>query len=223
MSYSRYAVYYLPEPSALAEFGAAWLGWDVEAGANVLHLPVEGLAQATATARKYGFHATLKPPFRLTEGATAGGLVAALDDLAARTAPATADALELAAMDGFLALIPRGDQADLARVAATCVTELDAFRAAALPEELARRRAVGLTPAQEAYLTRWGYPYVLDEFRFHMTLSGRLEAPECARLHAAAKTHLPPLPAPFRLTHLSLAGERADGRFERVHCVALSG
>lgn len=223
MSYSRYAVYYLPEPGALAEFGAAWLGWDVEAGAVLPHLPVEGLAQATAPARKYGFHATLKPPFRLSKGATASGLVAALDDLAARTAPATADALELSTLDGFLALIPRGDQADLARVAAACVTELDAFRAVATPEELTRRRAAGLTPAQEAHLTRWGYPYVLDAFRFHMTLSGRLDAADCARLHAAAKSYLPSMTAPFRLTHLSLAGERADGRFERVHRVALSG
>ena len=41
--------------------------------------------------------------------------------------------------------------------------------------ELERRRKAGLSAAQEKMLLRWGYPYVLDEFRFHLTLTGRLQ------------------------------------------------
>ena len=33
-----------------------------------------------------------------------------------------------------------------------------------------------LTPRQRGYLERWGYPYVMEDFRFHMTLTGRLDA-----------------------------------------------
>src|SRR5262249_2220033 len=40
----------------------------------------------------------------------------------------------------------------------------------------ARRNPARLTPRQRDYLERWGYPYVMEEFRFHMTLTGRLEA-----------------------------------------------
>ena len=33
----------------------------------------------------------------------------------------------------------------------------------------------GLTDRQEALLTQWGYPYVMEEFRFHITLTGALD------------------------------------------------
>jgi 2'-5' RNA ligase len=33
-----------------------------------------------------------------------------------------------------------------------------------------------MTPRQVEYLDRWGYPYVMEEFRFHMTLTRRLDA-----------------------------------------------
>lgn len=37
---------------------------------------------------------------------------------------------------------------------------------------LARRRERPLSPQQEIYLARWGYPYVLEEFRFHWRANG---------------------------------------------------
>ena len=33
-----------------------------------------------------------------------------------------------------------------------------------------------MTPRQREHLDRWGYPYVMDDFRFHMTLTGRVGA-----------------------------------------------
>jgi hypothetical protein len=56
----------------------------------------------------------------------------------------------------------------------TC--EFDTFRAPLTAEDRARRNPSKLTPRQRGYLDRWGYPYVMEDFRFHMTLTGRLDA-----------------------------------------------
>ncbi|WP_397422472.1 DUF1045 domain-containing protein, partial [Phenylobacterium sp.] len=32
----------------------------------------------------------------------------------------------------------------------------------------------GLSPEQDARMLKWGYPYVYEDFRFHMTLTGRI-------------------------------------------------
>ena len=96
-TYTRYAVYYLPPKGDLADFGAAWLGWDAATGQKTAHFAdVAGLAQAVATPQKYGFHATLKPPFRLADGCSVTDLRDALADLAAATPAATAPGLGLA-------------------------------------------------------------------------------------------------------------------------------
>lgn len=221
MSYTRFAVYYLPAPGALAAFGAEWLGWDVERGAHASQPDVPGLDDITMTPRKYGFHGTLKPPFRLAEGTTFEGLTEAVEAMAQGCAPAQAPGLRLARLGNFLALVPEGDQSGIARVAAACVTELDAFRAPAGEAELARRRKAGLSARQEELLRQWGYPYVLEEFRFHLTLSGRLEGD--TDWEAIAAAHLPPLPAPFEMSEVALTGERADGRFELIQRYALTG
>jgi putative phosphonate metabolism protein len=223
MSYSRYAVYYLPSDPALAAFGASWLGWSVETGRAVPQPAVDGIAAVTETPRRYGFHGTLKPPFRLAAPADPAALEAAVAGLAARLAPARAEGLELARIGAFLALVPRGDASGIARVAAACVAGLDGFRAPAGPDELARRRAAGLTDRQEALLQRWGYPYVMEEFRFHLTLTGALDSAARDRVAAALAHALPALPAPFLLDAIALVGERPDGRFQLVHRYALTG
>ena len=174
MSYTRFAIYYVPPDGPLADFGAGWLGWDVVAGRDVTQFDLPGLHDITMTPRKYGFHGTLKPPFRLQDGQTLGALKQAASDLAVALAPAQCDGLKLTQIGRFLALTPYGPIDGVQRVAAACVRELDAFRAPAGEAELARRRKVGLSARQEALLVQWGYPYVLDEFRFHLTLSGRL-------------------------------------------------
>lgn len=223
MSYARFAIYYLPPEGALSSFGARWLGWDVLTGRAAPHWPEPGLEAVTQTPRKYGFHATLKPPFRLAEGQTAEALDKAVAAMAARCAPARAEGLEVARIGSFLALVPQGDTAQIARVAATCVEALDDFRAPATGAELARRRAARLTPEQEALLSRWGYPYVMQAFRFHMTLTGRLDPQDGAVWQDSVARHLPPLPQPFVLDQVALVGERADGRFELVHRYPLTG
>lgn len=189
----RYAIYYAPAPgSALDALGRNWLGRDAVTGAAVAQPDVADIAEITSEARHYGFHATLKPPFALAPGRAEAMLMVALAEFAASRRKLVAPPLKLAAIGRFLALIPSAAAPELHQLADLCVTRFDRFRAPADEAELAKRRAAGLTPAQDALLQRWGYPYVLEEFRFHMTLTRRLDAAEQARLEPV----LAPLVAP---------------------------
>lgn len=223
MTYTRYGIYYLPPAGAFADFGASWVGWDVASGQARAQFDTPNLDRVTTAPRKYGFHATLKPPFRLAEGTSGDDLTDAVATLARTTAPAMSDGLELSALGRFLALTPFGDVAGIQRVAAACVTTLDPFRAAASEQELAKRRAAGLSAAQEAMLLAWGYPYVLDAFRFHITLTDRLPKPEIDLWRGAVAAHLPDMPRPFVLDAICLVAERPDGQFEQVGRYTLDG
>lgn len=222
----RFAIYLAPQ-GPWADAAAAWLGWDLATGTARAQPALPGLPRPlvdlTAQARKYGLHATIKPPFRLAEGADAQALHAAVATLAARLAPVDADGLAISDLHGFLALTPLGDTTALDALAAEVVRSLDAFRAPPSDAELARRRAAGLSPAQEANLARWGYPYVMDQFRCHLTLTGRLAAEEAATVAAAAQAQLGALPTPWHIDSLALAGEQADGGFRLLHRYALTG
>ena len=73
-------------------------------------------------------------------------------------------------------------------------------------------------------LQRWGYPHVMEEFRFHMTLTGSLPAAELAAVEAVLAPRLALLlPAPFAIDALTLLGEDADGRFHQISRAALTG
>jgi putative phosphonate metabolism protein len=138
----------------------------------------------TASARRYGFHATLKPPFRLAEGRTAEELDAAVARFAAGSAGAVIPKLTLARLGGFFALVAGAEAPGLHALADEVVTRLDDFRAPLTGAELARHDQAALTPRQRELLKTWGYPYVLDEFRFHLTLTDRIpdeQRPEVER------------------------------------------
>ncbi len=220
--FQRYAIYVMPE-GALARFGAHWLGWDPLTGCAVDHAALDGLprplAEITATPRKYGLHATIKPPFRLADGANLAGLMADLAAVCDALDPVTLDALTLARLGGFLALVPEGRIDRLNALAAAVVTQLDRHRAPLTEAELARRRAGGrLTPPQEAHLAQWGYPFVLEEFRFHITLTGHLPRKEAEAVATLLTPHLAPLlQDPFVIASLCLMGEDEAGMFHLVH------
>ncbi len=228
--YTRYAIYWTPPAdSALAAFGARWLGWDMDARRSVPQPEdVPDLPAITATPRRYGFHGTMKAPFKLAQGRVAAELDGALTRFAAgRPAAGT---LKLALTDhfGFLALTPAEPVPGLDALAAASVTDLDPFRAPPDEAELERRRKAGLTPEQDANLMIWGYPFVLDQFRFHMTLSGRLSAldPDArAALHGvAARMAGPALAKPLEVTEITLCGDPGDGApFHMLARYALTG
>jgi putative phosphonate metabolism protein len=195
----RYAVYFAPDPASdLARFGAAWLGYNVATGETAAQPSVAGIDAArlhaiTAEPRRYGFHATLKPPFGLTDGMDADALAVAVAALASNIAAFTAPRLHLASISGFLALTLSEPCAAMHDLADRCVEALDRFRAPPSAAELERRRRANLTLRQEELLARWGYPYVMEEFRFHMTLTARLGAEEGAMV----RSKLAPLVAPL--------------------------
>lgn len=189
MSEPRYAIHFAPERgSPLALAGARWLGRDAATGAALDQTDCPGLtparlAELTAAPRRYGFHGTLKPPFHLREACRLDELERTVATLAARQQRCSF-ALRLAALRGFYAWLPVEAHDRVAAIAADCVTELDAFRRPADAAEIARRRP-GITARQEELLIRWGYPYVLDEYRFHLTLSDRVAGAEAEVLEAA--------------------------------------
>lgn len=226
--FERFAVYFAPRPGAFADRAAAWLGWDAETGRPRAQPDLPGLpaplADLTADPRKYGFHGTIRAPFRLARGLTVADVKACVSALAASLPPARAEGLALANLDGFLALTPAGDAAAIMDLGARVVAATDPLRAPLTDAEIARRQPDRLTPRQRALLDRWGYPGVMEEFRFHLTLTGRLPETQAGAVQAILAAHFAPvLPRPFRVEDLCLFGEDRAGRFHLLHRYALAG
>jgi putative phosphonate metabolism protein len=178
--FPRYAIYHAAaRGGVLDRFGAHMLGYDGWTGED-LSFPedvvrsVPDWRDLTQDPRKYGFHATLKAPMALADGKTEAELLAACESFAETPRPVPAITPVVNSISGFLAVVPTEPSAELERLAADCVSAFDSFRAPLTPEDRARRNPAKLTPRQCDYLDRWGYPYVMEEFRFHMTLTGRL-------------------------------------------------
>jgi putative phosphonate metabolism protein len=181
----RFAIYAAPGVRSADVVGARlrrkaeqWLGRSVSSDPVTPGVPVGWTRAAvdamTVNARRYGFHATLKAPFRLAEGRTPEELNAAVARFAAGTAATVIPQLTLARLGGFFALVPGTQAPGLHALADEVVMAFDDFRAPATEAELARRNQAPLTPRQRELLGTWGYPYVLDEFGFHLTLTDRI-------------------------------------------------
>ncbi|MGX5802897.1 DUF1045 domain-containing protein [Bradyrhizobium sp. Arg314] len=187
----RYAIYFTPrQDEPLARIAANWLGRDPFGAATrpveaVGDLSAAEVAFHTASARRYGFHATLKAPFRLAPSETEASLRAALDTFAEATPPVVVPRLVVGQIDGFFALVPEAPFAPLNSFAGEVVRAFDRFRAPLTEAEIERRSPDALRPDEFRNLCQWGYPYVFDTFRFHMTLSGRVGPQESPRLRGA--------------------------------------
>jgi putative phosphonate metabolism protein len=217
---TRLALYFTPaEGSAWWRFGANWLGRDPATGAAVPQPVVPGVAgdefrSLTATPRRYGFHATVKAPFALRAGATRKALATAVERFCADRVAFRVPRLTVARLDDFLALVPVARESRVNDLAADCVREFELFRAPLDAAELERRRRGGLSPRQDRYLEEFGYPFVLSEFRFHLTLTGPLNsaAPQhVAGVRAAAEHAIAALadePLPFDALALFEQSER---------------
>ena len=234
LTQGRYGVYYAPERGgALDRFGAAWLGRDNETGLPVAPALPDGLSPedwraATESPRHYGFHGTLMPPFTPLPDVDEAGIIARLESLAGSLAPFDLAPLSVRGIGSFLALVP-DEQAGLTKAAEACLRAMTPLRVPATPEENEARRTPALTPVQNRLLNEWGYPYVLTEFRFHITLTGRVQDPEqraqltdILSVQAATVTgrarsvrelclfHQPDRSAPFRLIHRARLGNSKE-------------
>ncbi|RST86803.1 DUF1045 domain-containing protein [Aquibium carbonis] len=191
----RYAIYFTPpKGDPMTSAAARWLGRDVFTGLAVerpdmADLSREELAYFTASARRYGFHATLKAPFELAGIETENSLLTAFDTFAEAVEPVVLPQVRLSQIDRFFALTPAQRSEPLDRLASDIVVAFDRFRAPMSESDLARRNPGKLKPAELKYLQQWGYPYVFEAFRFHMTLSGQVPAADADRLRGAIESH----------------------------------
>lgn len=215
----RYAIYFAPwldDPWWRA--GSQWLGRDAFTGARYEQPPLSGLSVAaqhdlTAAPRRYGWHATLKAPFALMEGADLARLRFALRELCRTSAPFSLPPLNVTLLDDFLALVPAESSADLDHIARACVSQLHSLAAPLSPVDLARRRAANLSATEDEMLVTWGYPYVMDHFRFHMSLSGSLAGVSATTINMlvnAASEWFAALP-PCEFSSLALFAEPTPG------------
>lgn len=236
MTATRYALYFAPAPDgALWRFGSGVLGYDAATGAEVPPLVPDGFDPAafralTADPRLYGFHATIKAPFRLGESVGEPELIAALHAFARGRPAFVLPELAVTAIPGgpdlpsFIALTePRPTPALLALERAA-VEGFEPFRAPLTEAEIARRRPDLLSERGRRYLHTYGYPHVLDAFRFHLTLTGRVPGPDVERavagLTALREEHAPPEPVAF--DSLALMRQRPGERFCIVARAALT-
>ncbi len=229
----RWAVYFCPAPhSPWARAGARWLGRDVDDEVcgpppRIAGWSVQACSRVTAAPRRYGWHGTLRAPWRLAAQFGTADLLIALKRLAEEFAPFDLPRLHLAELNGFLALQPVQPCAALQALADACLVRLQPLAAPLTAPERDRYAAGGLSPRQQAFLRDWGYPYVREEFCFHMTLTDRLEglsSPQRAELRAAAAASFEALPQPLHFDALSLFAESQPGAaLRRVARIALNG
>jgi putative phosphonate metabolism protein len=215
----RYAIYFAADADdQLSQLGNSWLGRDPFTGRELEMPTIAGLSrqrfsELTSSPRRYGFHGTLKAPFSLGQEESEAALLAACNEFAMALKPFELQCLDVNRLDKFLALTPTQEEPELRAFAGMCVRYFDGFRAPLVDADLQRRRKSGLTPVQDAHLVDWGYPYVFDEFRFHMTLSIRLENEAEADLMAsAAKAHFSNVTGrPRQCRHFALYEEPEQG------------
>ncbi|PSJ65318.1 DUF1045 domain-containing protein [Kumtagia ephedrae] len=213
----RHALYFTPEPDdALTRAAQSWLGRSAFAVETVASPAPAGFTtdefrRVTGEPRRYGFHATLVAPFRPREGLSREALTDAADSFAQRCAPFTIPALAITRIGGFFALTPT-ESDRVAALASAAVDHFNDLRAPLAAADIERRRPDRLSERQRAYLDRYGYPYVKEEFRFHMTLTGSLEPEVATRIEPALQNHFAPLLArPVRVGSVALFVEPEPG------------
>lgn len=225
----RYAVYFIPKSgSILAALGSSLLGRDSETGLPVRQPELPGvsrerLAELTENARHYGLHATLKAPFYLKAGISEADLLEAARRFSIRKTSITLPRLVLARLGSFFALTPGAktpqeirELAPLNELAAETVVFFDDLRAEPDAREMRRRRPGSLTPRQRGFLMDWGYPYVFEEYRFHITLTDHIsDSGEAEALQKALTAYLRPLlHEPAVMTAIAICKAEKSARAE---------
>jgi len=226
-AFKRFAVYYVPEAnSQLGTLGNHWLGWSLADGEFVDRLtdPLvpKDITTITKRAQKYGFHGTLKPPMRLKTEFGQTEFLSALRQLAANQRPFTIPEMRVKLIGNFLALTPSAPCPLLDQLATNLVVGLDDLRQPPDDLEIAKRASVGLTERQYRLLNKWGYPYVLEEFRFHLTLSDVLVQDRAtAVLHAAKTIFSVAIQSPIQVSDIAAVGESETDMFHLIERVPL--
>ena len=220
----RYAIYYTPSMrDPLSAAAASWLGRNVYSDEACEPLSISGFSRQeiafhTAVPRRYGFHGTIQAPFRLHPDETEAGLLKFMMQFASTMKPFEIPRLDVARLGAFYGLMPSSECTEMNYLAASVVEAFDRFRAPLTEAEIDRRDADTLTAPQFANLHRWGYPYVMDEFRFHMMLTGAIHPDLRPRFETVLRDYFAPfLTQPVKVSSLALFIEPEAGAPLRVH------
>lgn len=226
----RAAIYFLPQSaSSLWIKASKFIGYDAATGETFMPMPFGVLSAGsvlllTEEPRRYGFHATLKAPFHIAAGRTLDDLAYAASKFAAQWTKAPSLELSIRLLEGFAALALTRPCEAVNELAGECVAFLDDFRAPMSPEESSRRMSSSLTDAQVALMNRWGYPYVFEEFRFHMTLTSKLPNHFQQPVLSALRNYFTPEDLLLRLDAISVCIQPSPkDRFREYARFALGG
>jgi len=216
--FERYAVYFVPEENDdILTLADAWFGRCTLTGTSKIPPLFSGFPQnrieaITERPSRYGFHATLKAPFRPAQGVGLKEIARAVEKLADGLPVGPRLKLKLDVLDDFLALRPIGDDSAIHAVANACVTRLDHLRAPMTAEEYQHRTKSPMSEQQKSFLHSWGYPHVLAQFRFHMSLTRRLHPVEISPLFNVLDSYFrDALLRPLRMKNLTIVGDRGEG------------
>jgi hypothetical protein len=183
----RYAIYFVPAAdTGIYRFGRSVLGYDCYTGEDVrlTEFPdPDGWRGLIDEPRRYGFHATLKAPFRLLPSCSEAQLTSAFFGFAELAHPVPRIDPEIRLIKNFAAIVPREAPPSLQELADRSTIMFDAFRAPMPAAERARRVAAGLSASEMRNLDLWGDPDVFDDFKFHMTLTGKIAADRRDAVH----------------------------------------
>lgn len=213
----RYAIYFTPPADdPLTQTAGRWLGRDAFSG--TAHDDHAVFSDVTAEPRRYGFHATLKAPFELSEKRSEADLAKAFADFAATRHAFDIPKLVVGSLGPFFALVPHGVHQPLQDFAADIVDYFDPFRAPLSDSDIARRRPQHLSDSQRHNLSLWGYPHVMDDFRFHMTLTGPVEYDASATMRDKLENEFAEfIDRPLTISGLALFVEEQRGAPFTVH------
>jgi putative phosphonate metabolism protein len=213
----RYAIYFTPaEDDALTRKASRWLGRDAFSCDH--YQDHRDYAEITADPRRYGFHATLKAPFELSDDTSEGELLASFEAFCAKQQVFDIPKLVIGSLGPFFALVPEHTHQPLQEFAAEVVDYFEPFRAPLSEHDIARRKPQNLTERQRQNLSRWGYPHVMEDFRFHMTLTGPVGEDRRNQMADVLSTEFSDFTdRPLTISGLSLFIEPARGDDFKIH------
>lgn len=229
-NYKRVAIYFLPKKnSSLENFGKNLLGRDINKKRKISltrrqkyfinrrFTYFDELKDYCEKPAKYGFHATLKAPFRLKRNVKTKDFYDVISHIAAQHSRFKIKGLKIVYRKKFTFITSRKEIKSLINLENDLVKHLDTFRAELNKTEIKKRNPDSLTFKQNKYLKEWGYPFVLDQFKFHMTLMNQnnnklsnKQKLELEKLIYKISNNL------LEFNEISLLGENKNGYFEEI-------